>query len=139
MRYYFSLLIFSFSLFLAASCGHSKKATTTKEATPVGKSWTVNSFDASDIRPDSKALPTMHFEEAGKLSGNTGCNNFSGSYTIQSGNLQLDPGMMTKMFCEGGVENKFLQAMKKTNRYEIKGDKLLLYDGTTLVMQLTGK
>ena len=139
MRPYFSLLYFSLSLLLITSCGNSKKATNTKEATPVGKTWTVNSFDATDLSPDSRTKPTIHFEEAGKLSGNTGCNTYNGSYSINSGNLQLDPGMMTKMFCEGGVENKFIQAMKKTNRYEIKGDKLLLFDATTLVMQLTGK
>lgn len=139
MRHYFSFLICSLLLLTISSCGHSKKTANATASTPVGKTWIVNSFDATDISPDSRALPTMHFEEAGKLSGNTGCNTYNGSYSINSGNLQLDPGMMTKMFCEGGVENKFIQAMKKTNRYEIKGDKLLLFDGSTLVMQLTGK
>ena len=139
MRHYYFLLICSLLMLTISSCDHSKKTANAAASTPVGKNWTVSSFAATDVIQDSRSVPTIRFEEAGKLNGNTGCNNYSGSYSISNNSIKMDPGMMTKMFCEGAVENKFIETMKKANRFEIKGDQLWLFDGTTLVMQLKGK
>ena len=81
-----------------------------------------------------KQPPTLAIDGPGrKISGSTGCNRFFGTLTIGSANaLTLDPSGMTRMACPDAVtalENAFLQALRATGSYRIRGATLELLAG----------
>jgi heat shock protein HslJ len=71
-----------------------------------------------------KGLPFLKFNANGKLSGSTGCNSFNGDYTLESNNLKLTPGAMSKMMCPGTGERDFLSGLKDAASANIKGEVL---------------
>lgn len=78
----------------------------------------------SELFPES--TPTLNFNETGTLSGFTGCNNFSGIYSLEDSDLKLDPGAMTRKACPEVKEDEFLQALGMVNSFELDQSKLLL-------------
>jgi heat shock protein HslJ len=68
------------------------------------------------------------FKEDSTVSGNGGCNDFSGSYLVGK-NHEISFGNMvrTNMLCPGiHLEEKFLNALAKADHYLISGDTLSL-------------
>ena len=62
-----------------------------------------------------------------KFRGNGGCNQISGNYSVEKNTIQFRDVISTKMACEDiSFENTFLSALADVNRYEVKGDDLLL-------------
>jgi putative lipoprotein len=78
--------------------------------------------------------PRVRFgKREGVISGFTGCNEFTGGYVIDGDRLELDEIAATQKACLEGmeVEQRFLQALRRVNRFEISGDSLqLLQDDT---------
>ena len=86
----------------------------------------------------------IEFEEAGRVSGNDGCNAFSGSYQRNGSKLVLGPLAGTQMACGGAageVANKVTAALGRVRAYEQSGDALHLKDagGATLLSYTAGK
>ena len=90
---------------------------------------TGNMGNALDVGKFADALPMLIFMDGGKLSGFTGCNNFSGNFNLDGKNLSLDPGAMTKKACQGTGENEFLNALSKVSDFKVSKDNLTLMDG----------
>ena len=70
-------------------------------ATLTGTSWTLTSYPPSGA---SSSTPTaapasLTFAQGGALSGTTGCNSFSGTYTTQASRLSITLGPMTQRAC----------------------------------------
>lgn len=62
-----------------------------------------------------------------KITGNGGCNQINGSYTLDKKEIHFGPVTSTKMSCEDiAFENTFLDLLSKVDRFEQKGDDLLL-------------
>lgn len=60
------------------------------------------------------------------VTGNGGCNAFSGNYSLGGGNeISFGAMVRTNILC-GGIEfeSRYLNALAKTNHYELKGDTL---------------
>ena len=83
---------------------------------------------------------TALFNDDGQLSGSAGCNNYSASYELNEGNINIGPVAVTRMFCsnpEGIMEQEtaYLVALENVNSYQIEHDrlKLLNSDGSLLV------
>lgn len=71
---------------------------------------------------------TLRFE-SGRISGYSGCNNFSGSYRLEDGRVTVGPVASTQMACPepgASVERAFHQALAGTLQYSIDGDALTL-------------
>jgi len=69
---------------------------------------------------------TMRFD-SGRLSGFAGCNNFSGSYTLDGDQLKVGPVASTQMACPepgSSIETAFHKALSGTLRYTVDGDHL---------------
>jgi heat shock protein HslJ len=100
----------------------------------VGTEWVLGDLPGqvlADVRP------TISFSGDGTVSGNAGCNTFSGSYTVDGSNLTFGPLASTKMACEGAkgtLETAFLGAIQATTTYEITdaGELKLTSGGATL-------
>ena len=63
--------------------------------------------DDTIIKPKEAGSFTLTFDTEGRVSGQTDCNGFGGTYTVTDGVLEMGPFMMTKMFCEGSQEMEF--------------------------------
>lgn len=62
-----------------------------------------------------------------KFSGNGGCNQLSGNYTIDKSDIRFSEVISTKMSCvDIDFENTFLSILNNIDRYEQRDNQLLL-------------
>lgn len=76
---------------------------------------------------------TAMFGEYGQMSGNAGCNSYSGSYTVTGKKISIGPLAMTEMYCmdPDGVmsqEGAYLVAVQAAVSYRLWPDDLSLMD-----------
>ncbi|PZX60219.1 heat shock protein HslJ [Algoriphagus ratkowskyi] len=135
----FKTLSYGLIFFLLVCCGSSKSIHPLKLLT--SNSWTLSSLMGRglDINQFPGGFPSLAFLTEGKLSGFSGCNNFSGSFLLESTGLELDPGAMTKKMCPGLGEQDFITALNKVGNLKISKEKLILLDGSTELMSFVPK
>ena len=106
-----------------------------------GKEWNVTTLLGKTITGDENSgkMPSINFGDSGKLFGSTGCNNFVGSFKLESTTLSLDPGAITKMFCPDSPEQDFLSAIKQVTNLKLDRTTLNLLNGANTVMTLVPK
>jgi len=99
--------------------------------------WQLQPVLASDTA--SGRIPKLNFDlKNNRVSGNTGCNSFGGSFVLKGDGLIFSSNMIsTKMACPGYNEKIFLDNLLKTNRYEIKQGVLQLMYNTTILSNWT--
>ena len=75
------------------------------------------------------------------VSGNTGCNQINGGYTLNGEHLEFGPLATTLRACpdEPDIESAFLSALESVTRYELYGERLELYSGSDLVARLEAR
>ena len=74
---------------------------------------------------------TASFGKDGNLSGNAGCNNYNGSYTVNGNQITIGPHASTMMFCEEPAgtmdqEAQYLAALQTAATYQIENNVLEL-------------
>lgn len=64
-----------------------------------------------------------------RVSGNTGCNEFSALYNQQGNNLEFSTPMNTRKFCEGKmeIEMQILSSLEKAARLGRNGEEIVIY------------
>jgi heat shock protein HslJ len=75
---------------------------------------------------------------AGRVSGNTGCNQIGGQYTLRKSRLQTEGLYTTKMACPGMMEReaRLTQVLNGNPTLAMAGERLLMsYEGVVLVFQ----
>ena len=82
---------------------------------------------------------TIEFE-AGRLSGDAGCNSYFGQFELMGTDLEIGDIGSTRMMCEGHAmdqEDKFLEALANVGSFSADAQKLRLElnDGSTLVFR----
>lgn len=81
-------------------------------------SWTVTSV--GDMATVAGARPTMTFAADGTVSGNAGCNQFSGTYRTDGSSIQIRDVASTMMMCAGpgaDVEPLFLKGLNSATTW----------------------
>lgn len=127
-------ILFVALIFISLGC------VSTKGLNPIalltGNPWGISTFQgqAVDATKFPHGLPSLYFLDGGKLSGFTGCNDFSGGFSLENNGIQLDPGSMTKKACPGTAEEEFISALEKVKTYTVNKEKLILSDGITELM-----
>lgn len=76
---------------------------------------------------------TATFDKDGHMSGNTGCNSYSGPYLVAGKSIFIGPLAITEMYCmdPDGVmsqESGYMSALRDVVSYHIGGKDLTLYD-----------
>jgi heat shock protein HslJ len=62
-----------------------------------------------------------------RFTGNGGCNQINGNYSVDKNNIHFSEVISTKMSCEDiAFENAFLDLLNKVDRFEQNEDRLLL-------------
>ena len=84
------------------------------------------------IAPPNTAVRILLVSEGNEVRGYSGCNRFTGSFEQQGSQLIFQQMASTSRACVEGMdqEMRFLKALNKTQKYEIQGDTLSLYDDT---------
>jgi heat shock protein HslJ len=98
-----------------------------------GQKWQVQSLNGQPLDADAydefKGLPELTFNDDGVINGHSGCNGFRADYkTDDNQNIEIRPGAMTKMHCQGVDENGFLEAINSTRSLKMDGQELILVD-----------
>lgn len=94
---------------LLLGCDSTKPAqndTTASTGAALTGEWVLREFPGHDFDADNP--PTVRFEEEGRVSGFSGCNRFSGTYSGWPDTLTFGPLVTTRMACPGdNVEAAF--------------------------------
>jgi heat shock protein HslJ len=99
-----------------------------------GTSWNVISYNNGKQAVTSVMSGTSltaDFGSDGTLSGNSGCNSYSGSYKLTGSQITVGPLASTKKFCSdpAGVmdqESQYLAALQTAATYQVEGSTLEL-------------
>ena len=81
--------------------------------------------------------PTLVIE-AGKLTGNAGCNNYFGELALEAktGNFKSGNVGSTRKMCDNmEVETQFFSMLKEADKYVVNAGVLELYKGNLLLMK----
>lgn len=103
--------------------------------------WVVTSIAGKAVTGDAK--PTLAFSATGTLSGSTGCNRFTTTYTLTGEGLTLGRVASTRMLCppQGqAIEDAFLPALDGVFRHDVtNATTLVLENGKQLKIVATRK
>ncbi len=117
-----------FSLVILSSCDETKKVIDVAGNVHLTGNYTITSMGGSTI---SDNAPTITFVALDKtIRGNTGCNSFFGSYTLDLYALSFSDIGSTEMACDQpimDIENQFLNALRDTGSYDLENSILTLY------------
>jgi heat shock protein HslJ len=109
-----------------------------------GNIWTLTAFIKGDAvqSPILNTTITAHFE-AGEITGNAGCNNYFGNYTVDGNEITTGVLCSRTMTCEPEEvmqqEYQYFELLDKVTTYAIEGNQLTLSmdDGSDLVYNAT--
>ena len=139
MKHYIIFSIFFIALSVV-SC-KTGKATMPAEIL-TGTTWELSSLYGKDLTPEiySRGLPYITFGTDNRITGNSGCNTFGGSYNLNDeGGMNVSQVMATKMYCEGIDEISFFEALDKITVSKARKDKLVLMNGADAIMVFVPK
>jgi heat shock protein HslJ len=130
-----SKIAFVFTLLFLLTC---KPSPSSSEARLENTYWKlVEAYDSVIRTPDGSREIHMVLtleEKERKLQGFAGCNSLGGNYTVNSNNIHVE-AITTRMFCEQRMEdeNLFMRLLQEATAYKIKGEVLILYNGTLMI------
>ena len=111
---------------------NNQRALTATKATVarLAGTWSVTGFNNGRngvVSPVLGTQLTLTFEN-GTVSGRSGCNSFTGSYTEETNHIKIGPVASTRMMCADNnvmtQERIFLQALGSAVRWSVEGDLL---------------
>jgi heat shock protein HslJ len=110
------------------------------EMTPApltGTTWYLNSLIDKNGQiwgPVATNPISLQFSDGGNVTGNAGCNSYSGTYIASGNSITISGFAVTMMYCgEPGVmtlEQTYLTVLPMMKAYKISGNELTLSDGT---------
>jgi heat shock protein HslJ len=110
-----------------------------KDTTKLAGLWFLQPVLVSDT--STGKIPRLEFNLATKrFTGNTGCNNMSGTFDLTDSTLQFNQRIITtKMACIGYNEKAFLESLLRTDSYKLENGMLILLFGQTELSRWTRK
>lgn len=134
------LLLLPLALLVSCKCQKSDTATLTPNGHWTLEYVTAPAADFDALYPAEKPTLSIDLKE-NRVSGKNGCNSYSGPVTVIDKTIAFSPNMMsTKMYCPGEGEKTFMDALQKTNRFDLSKDgKLTLLTGDVTVMRFSPK
>ncbi len=79
------------------------------------------------LYPEAKPQISFDFSHH-EINGNTSCNTFSAAFTLEGQQVKVaSPHAMTKVWCEGEGEKRFLNMLQKIEKYAVREDTLRFY------------
>ena len=127
MKFFYSLA----TLLLVLGCTDTEQ---TSHAPLLDTTWNLAELNNRKIQHPGPQVPHLRFE-AEKVTGNDGCNNFFGGYTLEENSLKFGMLASTRMACPHlkDLDMEFNKMISATTRYQINGSKLELYKNDKLL------
>lgn len=104
-------------------------------AQPITGSWVVTSYntDRNDMAPPlTGSILTAAFREDGTIEGNSGCNHFSGPYTVEGDGIAIGPLASTRVACGSSElqdqETQYLALLTASDKWSQNAGVLELVD-----------
>ncbi len=95
--------------------------------------WVLTELDGKPIvtSNESKKLHLLLDPESKKASGFSGCNQFTGRYTLQGKKLSMINLASTRMFCQETmeIETRMLQVLQEVDEFQVTEHELFLIKG----------
>ena len=131
-----SIGILAFLIFLNY-CSNTKQLTSQTEAL-FRKKWQLAELQGQPV-PDS-VRSSFEFTP-GRISGSAGCNRLSAGFVAgRNQTIRFSPEAQTKMACQNetaaALETKFLDALSKSTKWDLKGGELSLGNGESTLIKL---
>lgn len=132
MRSIHRLLLVIAGLFLATACD-AQSGNGVPPAPLLETRWLMEQVAPLTVEPGiARKEPFLQFHpDKNRYSATAGCNGLGGAYMLDGANLRLEPGISTRMFCDGPVgqwESAMRQAILQTVSWRIDGKTLSLLD-----------
>ena len=130
------------SVVVALGCSPVPDARSEPESPLANSVWILTELGGDSVaRPPSFRRIDRRFREGGRLTGFTGCNILTGSYTTTGTRLEFgDPLATTRRICpdlaNSFQEQVLLDALREVNRYEFTGNRMNLYMNERLLLRL---
>jgi len=108
----------------------------------VGRRWVLTEMKGVPVQlSGGRRDAYINFEAAEKrFTGNGGCNQVSGNYSLDKKNIHFGEVISTKMSCEDiQFENTFLSTLNSIDHYEQRGDDLLLKKKKDVLLRFTAR
>ena len=100
-----------------------------------GTSWVLDTYQGpggNSVPATPKSNATLGFDDQGNVGGSTGCNQFSGTYTVDGDSLTIQLGAMTQMACTNPLvtaqETAVTTLLGKVTGFTVTADSLSLTD-----------
>ena len=96
----------------------------------VGSVWRPSFLSAAELIPGVEMA--VNFSPDGKITGNGGCNQFFGGYSVEGNHIKIGPIASTRKGCPGiiGMEAAFFAMLESAKTFEEHDGMLVLYDVT---------
>lgn len=95
--------------------------------------WRLFSLNGQKVNvTDGTSIPTLAFDPQNmQVSGNSGCNSFTGGFTTDKETITLSNLASTRMMCpDMKMETAFLSTIANVNNYSIYEGRLVLNDAS---------
>ncbi|HKJ37588.1 MAG TPA: META domain-containing protein [Anaerolineales bacterium] len=128
-----SLVIGLMAILMLSACAGSSSAS-------IQGQWKLVSYGSvPDQMPAVASVDTMiEFDSEGRMSGNVGCNNFGGGYTVDGDTITFSPVSTTEMFCEtvADQESGTLAVLQEVTSFELDGNTMTItsVDGNSSIV-----
>lgn len=107
------------------------------------KKWVLESIGNTPVSRLGRTAFVVFDDSKRSAGGNSSCNVFGGSYSVNGSDLKITDVVATMRACieddRMRIEREFLDGLRNTNRYEIDRNKLLLFQGRRLLLTLAGQ
>ena len=105
-----------------------------------GRRWVLTEMKGVPVQlSGGRRDAYINFEAAEKrFTGNGGCNQVSGNYSLDKKNIHFGEVISTKMSCEDiQFENTFISTLNSIDHYEQRGNDLLLKKKKDVLLRFT--
>lgn len=110
-----------------------------KQAAPLyDTKWSLKKIYTQQGTEQVNTKAFIKFDAANLSAGGNGsCNSFGGTLYVSNDSISITNIFSTKMYCDGvqQTEDSFFNQLEKATRYKIKEKTLLLYEGSTLLLE----
>lgn len=133
-----TIQVISLCLISSGCSVNSKQAYLSNVTLGSGKWILINVQGQEIVKQDTNHPIFLEFNETDlKLFGYAGCNRIFGAYSINGNLISFARIGSTKTICADiKVEQNFLNALHKVDRYQVEGEKLQLFNKANLLISM---
>jgi len=132
--------LFTLTVLVVASVGCTHKLS--PDANWSGRRWVLTEMKGVPVQlSGGRRDAYINFDPVEKrFTGNGGCNQINGNYSLDKKEVHFGEVLSTKMSCEDiQFENTFLSTLNTIDHYEQRGDDLLLKKKKEVLLRFTAR